>query len=82
MITLHSIITDLETVNQHILIVLDGLDEYPVLTGQDSSGLQQTSGRKDVLDMLEELRSNHSKFHTLVLSRDERPIYDTVCVKL
>ncbi len=68
------VIAGLETVNQHVLIVLDALDEYPLIAGQNASEWQQISGRGELMIWLEQLRKNHSNVHVLILSRDENDI--------
>ena len=67
--TLDMVIAGLGTVNQHALVVLDALDEYPLM----AEG-QQISERGDVMDWLEQIGMNHSNAHILVLSRDENDI--------
>lgn len=72
--TLDQVVIGLETINQRALIVLDGLDEYPLMAAHDSSEWQQTSAREDVLHWLEQLFTKHVNTHLLVLSRDETDI--------
>ncbi len=68
------VIAGLGMVNQHALIVLDALDEYPLIAGQNASEWQQISGRGELMIWLEQLRKNHSNVHVLILSRDENDI--------
>lgn len=72
--TLDNVVFGLETVDQHALIVLDGLDEYPLIASKDSSERQGTSVREDVLHWLEQFRIKHLNVHLLLLSRDEADI--------
>lgn len=75
---LDSLIVDLKTANQDVLIVLDALDEYPLSRGQTFPDMQQTSGRKDVLLWLRKFCAKHENAHVAVLSRDENDIRDSL----
>ena len=72
--TLDSIIVGLRDDDKHALVVLDALDEYPLVAGQASSGTQSLSGRGDVLQWLQNLCRKHVNAHILITSRDETDI--------
>ena len=72
--TLNTVVVTLSTNGQHAFIVLDALDEYPLVTEQDIYARQQISGRGDVLHWLQHLCTSNPNVHILVVSRDENDI--------
>ena len=72
--TLDSVIVGLKNDDKHARVVVDALDEYPLLAEQASSGGQSTSGRRDVLQWLQNLCKKHANAHILITSRDETNI--------
>lgn len=72
--TLDGVLVSLRIAGQHAFVVLDGLDEYPLLNEHSSSDRQQMWGRDDVLDCLEQILAMHPNVRILVLSRDETDI--------
>ncbi len=72
--TLDSVIVALRSDDRHALVVVDALDEYPLAAEQASSGTQSTSGRRHVLQWLQNLCRKHANAHVLITSRDETDI--------
>ncbi len=72
--TLDSVIVGPRSDDQHALVVVDALDEYPLVAEQASSGTQSTSRRRDVLQWLQHLCRKHANAHILITSRDETDI--------
>ena len=72
--TLDSVVVGLGKTDQEVLVVLDGLDEYPSEYEQYTSEQQQRSTRDDVLHWLRQFPEKHPNAHILVLSRDENDI--------
>ena len=79
--TLDKVIFSLRIACQHAFVVLDGLDEYPLLNEHSSSDRKQTLGREDVLDCLEQILEMHPNVRILILSRNESDIRSK-CAKL
>lgn len=70
---LDSVVTELHETGHRVLIVLDGLDEYPVTARAGSSGARTVLGREVVLQWLQNFHQ-HPNVHALVTSRDEDDI--------
>ena len=75
---MNSIVLGIKNDEQDVFIVLDGLDECPRTAEQSSSKVQQSSERKDILQWLKSFCRDHSNARTLVLSRDESDIRNSI----
>lgn len=62
------LVADLTAANQSAIIVLDALDECPLLTERPFSE------RKDTLLWLRQFTAKHENVHVMILSRDENDI--------
>lgn len=68
--TLNAVMVDLNTDDQHAIVVLDALDEYSLVAELASSGAQPVSGRKIVLEWLQAFYKKHANAHVLITSRE------------
>ena len=64
----------LSTNDQHALVVIDGLDEYPLVAEFTSPKAQPYSGRKAVMEWLQTFYKRHANAHVLITSCDEADI--------
>ena len=72
--SLDAVMVGLNTNDRHALVVLDGLDEYPLVAELASSKAQPCSGRKAVMEWLQTFYQRHANAHILITSRDETDI--------
>lgn len=75
---LDSVVSGLQRTGLEILIVLDGLDEYPVKDRQGSLGARRVPGRKAVLKWLRNFGKKHENARVLVASRKEIDIQENL----
>ena len=71
---LDSVVIGLQRTGLEVLIVLDGLDEYPVKAMRGLSGARTVLGREAVLEWLHRFSENHGNVRVLVASRKEDDI--------
>ena len=76
--TLDSVVLSIKNDEQDVFIVIDALDECPIVAEQTSSDAQKSSERKDILQWLNKFCHDHSNSRILVLSRDESDIRSSI----
>ena len=72
--SLDAVIVGLNSNDQHALVVLDGLDEYPLVAELASTKAQSCSERKIVMEWLQTFYQRHANIHVMITSRDETNI--------
>ena len=72
--TLDSVVIELQKTDHEVLIVLDGLDEFPVKARQGLSGSRTVPGRESVLEWLHRFCEKHENTRVLMASRKENDI--------
>ena len=73
-----SVITELQKTGREVLIVLDGLDEYPVKARQGLLGARTVPGREAVLEWLHRFCKKHENARILLASRKENDIQESL----
>lgn len=69
--SLDVVIVGLNSNDQHALVVLDGLVEYPLVAELASTKAQSCSERKVVMEWLQTFYQRHANIHVMITSRDE-----------
>lgn len=75
---LDSVVVGLQRTGLEVLIVLDGLDEYPVKSKQGLFGARRILGREAVLKWLHRFCQKHGNARVLVASRKENDIQESL----
>ena len=76
--TLDSVVIELQRTGLEVLIVLDGLDEYPVKARPGLLGARTVLGREAVLQWLHRFCEKHGNARVLVASRKEDDIKESL----
>ena len=72
--TLDSVVTMLNYHSHEAFVLLDALDEHPLMAEQAFSGAQPTSGQKEVLEWLYKICEKHTDVRFLITSRNETDV--------
>ena len=75
---LDSVVTELQKIRLNVLIVLDGLDEYPAKARPGLLGARTVPGREAVLKWLHRFCEKHKNVRILVTSRGEDDIKESL----